>query len=104
ARRGYHLSREYAVDPLEILFVREVAQTDFIALSPDILVRDLDKRLQDGDRPRGQYLFPITDEDGQLVGVVARRDVQPAAQDKADLDNLRLADIMNTDPVVAYPD
>ena len=24
ARRGYHLSREYAVDPLEILFVREV--------------------------------------------------------------------------------
>ena len=28
ARRGYHLSREYAVDPLEILFVREVAQTN----------------------------------------------------------------------------
>ena len=24
ARRGYHLSREYAIDPLEILFVREV--------------------------------------------------------------------------------
>lgn len=24
ARRGFHLSREYAVDPLEILFVREV--------------------------------------------------------------------------------
>jgi H+/Cl- antiporter ClcA len=27
ARRGYHLSREYALDPLEILFVREVMQT-----------------------------------------------------------------------------
>ncbi len=26
ARRGYHLSREYATDPLEILFVREVMQ------------------------------------------------------------------------------
>jgi hypothetical protein len=25
ARRGYHVSREYAIDPLEILFVREVA-------------------------------------------------------------------------------
>jgi len=105
ARRGYHLSREYAVDPLEILFVREVAQTDFIALSPDTLVRDLEKRFQDGDRPRGQYLFPITDEDGQLVGIVARSEVQRAAEDKAaDLDNLCLADIMNTDPVVAYPD
>jgi H+/Cl- antiporter ClcA len=28
ARRGYHLSREYDVDPLEILFVSEVMSTD----------------------------------------------------------------------------
>ena len=27
ARRGFHLSREYEVDPLEIVFVREVLQT-----------------------------------------------------------------------------
>jgi len=27
ARRGYHLSREYAVDPLEIILVREVMRT-----------------------------------------------------------------------------
>src|SRR4029078_13064106 len=27
ARRGYHLSREYATDPLEILFVREGMRT-----------------------------------------------------------------------------
>ena len=32
ARRGYHLSREYAVDPLEILFVREVMRTHIAAL------------------------------------------------------------------------
>src|SRR5580765_2026799 len=32
ARRGYHLSREYAVDPLEILFVREVVRRDVVAL------------------------------------------------------------------------
>ena len=28
SRRGFHLSREYATDPLEILFVREVMATD----------------------------------------------------------------------------
>ena len=33
ARRGYHLSREYAVDPLEILFVREVMRTKVVALA-----------------------------------------------------------------------
>ncbi len=32
ARRGFHLSREYAVDPLEILFVREVMRSDIVAL------------------------------------------------------------------------
>src|ERR1700730_1541489 len=32
ARRGYHLSREYAVDPLEILFVREVMRTKLAVL------------------------------------------------------------------------
>src|SRR5271169_3582377 len=32
ARRGFHLSREYSVDPLEILFVREVMRSDIVAL------------------------------------------------------------------------
>src|ERR1043166_9474070 len=32
ARRGYHLSREYSVDPLEILFVREVMRPNIVAL------------------------------------------------------------------------
>ena len=30
ARRGFHLSREYATDPLEILFVREVMRTKLV--------------------------------------------------------------------------
>ncbi len=32
ARRGYHLSREYTVDPLEILSAREVMRTNIVAL------------------------------------------------------------------------
>src|SRR6476646_10401185 len=32
ARRGYHLTREYAIDPLEILFAREVMRTNIVAL------------------------------------------------------------------------
>src|ERR1700730_10555048 len=33
ARRGYHLSREYSVDPLEIVFAREVMRTNVVAVS-----------------------------------------------------------------------
>ena len=36
ARRGFHLSREYAVDPLEILFVREVMQRGVAWTTPPI--------------------------------------------------------------------
>src|SRR5258705_13640978 len=35
SRRGYHLTREYATDPLEILFVREVMRPDAVALPLD---------------------------------------------------------------------
>jgi H+/Cl- antiporter ClcA len=31
ARRGFHLTREYAVDPLELLYVREVMRTRIAA-------------------------------------------------------------------------
>jgi H+/Cl- antiporter ClcA len=32
ARRGFHVSREYAIDPLEILFARDVMQTGVLVL------------------------------------------------------------------------
>src|SRR6478735_9244803 len=32
ARRGFHMSREYAVDPLEIIFAREVMRDNIVAL------------------------------------------------------------------------
>src|SRR5207342_2754524 len=35
ARRGYHVSREYATDPLEILFAREVMRSGVLALPID---------------------------------------------------------------------
>jgi chloride channel protein, CIC family len=34
SRRGFHLSREYAIDPLEILSVREVMRTNVCNASP----------------------------------------------------------------------
>src|SRR5262249_10187180 len=50
ARRGYHLSREYAIDPLEILFVREVMRTSIVALPADAPVDTLAKSLHGAAR------------------------------------------------------
>ncbi len=35
ARRGFHVMREYSVDPLEATFVREVMDTDVFTVEPD---------------------------------------------------------------------
>jgi H+/Cl- antiporter ClcA/CBS domain-containing protein len=105
SRRGYHLSREYAVDPLEILFVREVARTQFVALGADLPVTELEQRIQNESRPRGQYLFPVVDDQGLLLGVVARSDVQRITRDPyANVSAMRLSDVMIKEPTVAYPD
>ena len=82
ARRGYHLSREYAVDPLEILFVREVMRTNIVALPagapPEELARSLRGEHGQEHERRGQHLYPVMDDAGNLTGVLTRRDVQGA--------------------------
>ena len=37
ARRGFHLSREYSVDPLELLRVRDVMQRDSVGAIPGVV-------------------------------------------------------------------
>ncbi len=103
ARRGFHLSREYAVDPLEILFAREVMQTSMIALPPqaplDVLLAALHV-----DPARGpQRLYPIVDDDQRLLGVVTRVDLQQLI-DRGAGASAGFNSIVRERPVVAYPD
>ncbi len=78
SRRGYHLSREYATDPLELIFVREVMRTTIVAL-PDMLAPgDLASILQGNGRnqiDRLQHLYPVLGAEGTLQGVVTRQDL-----------------------------
>src|SRR5205823_10996133 len=74
ARRGFHLSREYAIDPLEILFVREVMRTSVAALPPDARVDTLAHSLRGEGHRRRQRLYPVVGEDKKLLGVVTRDD------------------------------
>jgi len=101
ARRGYHLSREYAVDPLEILFVREVMRSDIVALPADATLADLAQSLHDEHSPRRQSLYPVVDANQKLVGVVPRHQLRELVQHQ---DGRRLADVVQSSPQVAYLD
>ena len=98
ARRGYHLSREYAVDPLEILFVQDVMRTNIAVLPPDLSRLNLPDSLHASRT--GQRLYPVVGTDGNLEGVVARGDLQKLVQNPA----TSLSDVIRKQTEVAYPD
>ena len=104
ARRGYHLSREYSVDPLEILFVREVMQTNIAVLPAKILAKDIAQSLRAGHR-HGQQLYPVVDEEGRLAGVLTRGDLNRFAQEhRTEHDGRRIGELARLTPGTAYSD
>ncbi len=72
ARRGYHVSREYTVDPLERLAVGDVMSRDVVPIPAAMPLRDLLTRFFFADAPRKHQGYPVVDEAGRLLGVVTR--------------------------------
>ncbi|MHB8654908.1 MAG: chloride channel protein [Terriglobia bacterium] len=104
ARRGYHLSREYSIDPLEILFVREVMRTNIAALPPSLPLKELVQSMR-SDHRRSQRLFPVVDREGRLAGVVTRSDLRKFLQAHPGEEEVHaLADIVRPNPARAFPD
>ena len=99
ARRGFHVMREYAVDPLEATFVREIMETDIFSVDPDRSLGDLYDFLQEGSSQRRQRLYPVLEADGRLVGVLPWSAVLEA-KDEA----ITAREAMVLDMAVAHPD
>jgi chloride channel protein, CIC family len=98
ARRGFHLTREYAIDPLEILFVREVMRTKLVALPAGAAAEDLRRTLVHESTPHGQHLFPVVDGEQRIEGVITRKELRQIAESA-----VTLREVLRK-PVVARPD
>ena len=101
ARRGYHLSREYAVDPLEILFVREVMRTNIVALPAEGTIAELTASLNVDHERKAQLLYPVVDQEGNLRGTITRNSVYGLLHDGPP-PATRLSEVAGKEPVVAY--
>jgi len=101
ARRGFHLSREYATDPLEILFVREVMRTKLVALPAGATVNDIRNTLVREPAQRGQHLYPVVDTERRVKGVITRRQLRELTEPRGKL--VSLGEVPRQ-PVVAHPD
>jgi chloride channel protein, CIC family len=103
ARRGYHLSREYAVDPLEILFARDVMRTKVAVLPATSSLREFQQALT--DHRQSQRLLPVVDKGGILVGVVTRGDLHKRVNDEGEAAlRYRLCELVRKETVEVFPD
>ena len=101
ARRGYHLSREYATDPLEVLLVREAMRTKVAALPAEATIDNLRHILVRAPAGRGQHLYPVLDHEKRVKGVVTRNQLRKLTDWPSP--DASLADVLK-EPVVAHPD
>ena len=102
ARRGLHLSREYATDPLEIVFVREVMRTNVTTLSAQLSVEKALDTVGRKQISRGQHLFPIVDSKGHVTGVISRNDLFGLVESRSG--TRTLGSVVSGNPVVAFAD
>jgi CIC family chloride channel protein len=100
ARRGFHVMREYAVDPLEATFVREVMETDVFTVEPSRTLSDLYGSLKEGSPERRQRLYPVLDVDGHFVGILPWSTVMTGMSDA----NRTVGEAMGAAVTLAYPD
>ena len=98
-RRGYHLSREYALDPLEILMVREVMRTNIVALPDETTLEEARELIRPAKR-HGQHLFPLIDSERHVLGVFSRNQLLADDSDASK----RLSEIVSAIPEFAHPD
>lgn len=102
ARRGFHISCEYAVEPLETLLVKEVLKRDIVTITTDQKVIDIRTCVETSIGIRRQRIFPIVSELHELLGIVTRTDLFMAKIDNGE--DLRALEIMRPSPIVAYLD
>jgi CIC family chloride channel protein len=114
ARRGYHISREYSIDPLERIKVGEVMTTDVVTVPASLPLRDLIRDYFSGHHPRKHAGYPVVGRDGQLLGMITQSNLLEhwliaLADGNSTLDPLGTSpiiayDLIESEPITAYPD
>ena len=99
ARRGTHVSTDYALDYLSQVPVRSVMSAPVVTLSASETLEDVRAWLDAGADGATHQGFPVIDAAGGLVGVVTRRDLggSPSA-------GSTLVSVLKRPPVVIFPD
>lgn len=103
ARRGQHISREYAVDVFELIRVGEVMDSRPPMVPADTLASELTRRIAAADSPFARRQATLITENGDLVGIVTRGDLLRAQQAPGTV-ALTVLQAGTAEPVTAFAD
>ncbi|HEV2672366.1 MAG TPA: chloride channel protein [Gemmatimonadales bacterium] len=103
-RRGHHVTREYIINPLQLLTVAEVMEQDVPAVPASLPVDGLFERLAEEDPVLARRQeWPLVDDNGKLVGLITRGDLVRALDDE-DSEGATLFDVGSRQLIVTHPD
>jgi CBS domain-containing protein len=104
ARRGYHIMREYSVDPLTIIRVGEVMDRNAPTIPATMQLMELSDRIarRDPQVSRHEGLL-IVDEHQRLVGIITRGDVLHALEQGGN-NGTTVLNAGSHDLIVSFPD
>jgi H+/Cl- antiporter ClcA/CBS domain-containing protein len=104
ARRGQHVTCEYAVDVFELARVGDVMDKNPPIAADSMTVADLSDRIARGDPLLSKRQATVlVDAQGHLSGIITRGDVMRALHDE-NARNTSLLTAGSRDLIVAYPD
>jgi CIC family chloride channel protein len=75
ARRGYHVMREYIVDPFETMRVADIMAKPVDSLPASTSISDVVAFFTAPDAPKRHKSYPIVDEEGRVLRMITRSDV-----------------------------
>jgi CBS domain-containing protein len=95
ARRGVHIPGGYTADFLESLRAVDLASKPAFCLAAKDTVAKTREWLESEDRNAGHQGYPVLDENGDLLGVLTRRDLLARSADR----HASLASLVRRTPV-----
>jgi CIC family chloride channel protein len=101
ARRGFHVSREYAVDPLELLSVGDIMSTNLVTVPATLPVKKLVEDYYLGKPEVRHPSYPVVDDKGNLLGVITRANLLEEWM-VASLQGAEQMRTIEASPVIAY--
>jgi len=103
SRRGLHLTREYTVDPFEVLRVADIMVEQPDSLTSNNSIEDVIAFFGTAQGEARHKSYPVVDETGRVTGMVSRSDVLRWMREGWGA-GTTLASQNTSEPFVGYPD